>query len=123
MGDGHFSPAGIDCSHTCLVLFSTHTAHNRAVEGDVLFEFWILRSQGDALFEISIKRASRTQGKIKRGDKQETVISSRGMFDDDSITVSSTWEYTYMYTPCHALANAFRYPMIRRRLCRFLSMS
>ena len=31
MGDGHFSPADIDCSHTCLVLFSTHSAHNRAV--------------------------------------------------------------------------------------------
>ena len=31
MRDGHFSPAGIDCSHTCLVLFSTHTAHIRAV--------------------------------------------------------------------------------------------
>ena len=30
MGDGHFSSAGIDCSHTCLVLFSTHTAHIRA---------------------------------------------------------------------------------------------
>ena len=34
------------------------------------------------------------RGKIKRGDKQETMISSRGMFDDDSITVSSTWELT-----------------------------
>ena len=29
----------------------------------------------------STKRASRTQGEIKRGDKQETVISSRGMFE------------------------------------------
>ena len=44
--------------------------------------YCFLRSQGDALFEISVKRASRTQGKIKRGDKQETVISSRGMFDE-----------------------------------------
>ena len=34
MGDGHFSPAGIDCSHTCLVLFSSYTAHNRAVGTD-----------------------------------------------------------------------------------------
>ena len=31
MGDGHFSPAGIDCSYACLVLFSTYTAHIRAV--------------------------------------------------------------------------------------------
>ena len=30
MGDGHFSPAGIDGVHTCLVLLSTHTAHIRA---------------------------------------------------------------------------------------------
>ena len=34
MRDGHFSPAGIDCSHTCLVLFSSYTAHNRAVGTD-----------------------------------------------------------------------------------------
>ena len=34
MTDGHFSPAGIDCSHTCLVLFSSYTAHNRAVGTD-----------------------------------------------------------------------------------------
>ena len=31
---------------------------------------------------MSVKRASRTQGEIKRRDKQETVISSRGMFDE-----------------------------------------
>ena len=30
MGDGHFSPAGIDCSHICLVLLSSYTAHSRA---------------------------------------------------------------------------------------------
>ena len=33
------------------------------------------------MIEMSVKRASRTQGDIKRGDKQETVISSRGMFE------------------------------------------
>ena len=33
------------------------------------------------MIEMSVKRASRTQGEIKRGDKQETVISSRGMFE------------------------------------------
>ena len=33
-------------------------------QGDVLFELWILRSQGDVLIEISVKRASRTQGKL-----------------------------------------------------------
>ena len=35
MRDGHFSPAGIlNCSHACLVLFSSYTAHNRAVGTD-----------------------------------------------------------------------------------------
>ena len=34
MGDGHFSPAGIDCSHACLGLLSSYTAHNRAVGTD-----------------------------------------------------------------------------------------
>ena len=37
------------------------------------------------MFEISVRRVHEPRGKIKRGDKQETVISSRGMFDDDSI--------------------------------------
>ena len=34
MRDGHFSPAGIDGVHTCLVLLSSYTAHNRAVGTD-----------------------------------------------------------------------------------------
>ena len=51
-------------------------------KGDVLFEFWILRSQGDVLIEISVRRAHEPRGKLNVGDKQETVISSRGMFDE-----------------------------------------
>ena len=34
-GGGHFSPAVIDGVHTCLLLFSTHTANSRA-EGNLI---------------------------------------------------------------------------------------
>ena len=34
------------------------------------------------MFEISVRRVHEPRGKIKRGDKQETVNSSRGMFDE-----------------------------------------
>ena len=40
----------------------------------------IIRSQGNALLEISVRRAHEPRGKLNVGDKQETMISSRGMF-------------------------------------------